>query len=1331
MKQLLIVFTLSLVTAANLTYAADQPPTVPARNTPVVQEKAPAKPSGKPQDGSTKTGKSKTAKKNPLVEELLKTSFARTPEEILKAWSEKPKTSKPVGSEIQKPFTAKILNVFEEFVVVGLPEKTKLTPNQNVTLSVGKKQDKTLKTWKASVLSADAKKASLKLTVGKGEKIESLKKDVQLTVSPVANKKPVVTKTEPGTKQKVATFKKAVLLAQWPQVKSFLATLPTADADKVFKHVLNSIHTAAPAPPNAAAGQPATPQPASPNAPKPPTSFLTPKDIFALLDAAPGPLVEEHVVTFSAMISKSRLMGHSYLQFVDRLDKGTGKIGGKDAKQRLLAASLLMKSNLVDDVARFLPKLEDPSTMKDATALEIWSDLAITKYRQKKIADWLKKAWTINQNIVGLKDAKQPQRNKAMQHLIELAPQVDRNVGQAWLNQSFTESPERGMLILSSLGSKTAEFARNAKTMQPTERLKLLRLQNSAVESLIRVAPKTAKKWQHVLTLLAQNWIEEATIAVKNSKQSSRRPYMQIDMYGNYYWIDPAELSRRYGNNRYDRPIKIGDLLVIRPSQQWRELIDNSLHIVLFKSYADLHLRINEEDEAFPFIEKIAPTHPEIAKELVHEFLGIWTRNHDPNTDKRRRNPYIYFYGFDRKAEAIPLTRSKQERNLRELSGWVKRIRKMPIDGIDERKLAEAFTTCHSSAEVFHLDRVKSVFGSLDSLKPETIAAICQKMRTNLATNWRDVRTQEAKQTRRREPEVQQEVMRGYTVAKTLAAEALRTHPENWQLHLAMACLMYDENAYSQTVQKSSEFSDRRDRAFDQFKLAATKYHDVAESLDKSKQSTEVYDFWFYASLGACDLGKITNETVPDLRQYKKIREAIVALPGSLGQDHLSKFANNLFTRMNPIKPEIKFRYLRGGFQIVGDHPRAWEAKNLFDYYKDLVNEIKLDIQIDGSDVVGHKTPFGVYVRLLHTTEIEREAGGFGKYVQNQNNSIFAYNYGRPTEDYRDKFQQTVNQALSEHFEVLNVTFEGPKTMRSRPADQPGWRVTPYAYILLKARGPEVDRIQPIKLDLDFLDTSGYVVIPIESPAVVVDSSDDAGEPRPAADIKITQTLDERRAEDGKLIVEIAATAKGLVPDLKQLIDVKKDNFELINIDDQGVLPTTFDSKSDEIQIVSDRSWTVEYAAVAQKGKTSEFSFSKAIVDAENKFQRYKDADLVAAKETVKLERNYGRTSYAFLFWLIPLIAILVTAGIFALIILNKPAEKSSAEFHVPEEINPFTVLTLLNSIKERNGIAERDLSALQTSISRIEHHFFSETPNGELEDELDQIAKTWVEKAN
>ena len=82
-----------------------------------------------------------------------------------------------------------------------------------------------------------------------------------------------------------------------------------------------------------------------------------------------------------------------------------------------------------------------------------------------------------------------------------------------------------------------------------------------------------------------------------------------------------------------------------------------------------------------------------------------------------------------------------------------------------------------------------------------------------------------------------------------------------------------------------------------------------------------------------------------------------------------------------------------------------------------------------------------------------------------------------------------VNIALEKHFEVVGVTFKSPESMESLPMEQAGWRSTPFAYVLLKAKGAEVDRIAPLKIDMDFLDTSGYVVIPMESPAVVIDAS--------------------------------------------------------------------------------------------------------------------------------------------------------------------------------------------------------------------------------------------------
>jgi hypothetical protein len=125
-------------------------------------------------------------------------------------------------------------------------------------------------------------------------------------------------------------------------------------------------------------------------------------------------------------------------------------------------------------------------------------------------------------------------------------------------------------------------------------------------------------------------------------------------------------------------------------------------------------------------------------------------------------NPYIYIYGYNQQADTIPLTRSKQQRNLAELKEWIVRIRQLPIEPIDESFLADAFTTCHSSAEVYRLESFQEVFGDLANLKPETIARITEVMRTNLASVWRKVEVQEELKTKRKEADIQREVLRGY-----------------------------------------------------------------------------------------------------------------------------------------------------------------------------------------------------------------------------------------------------------------------------------------------------------------------------------------------------------------------------------------------------------------------------------------------------------------------------------------------------------------------------------------------------------------------------------------
>ncbi len=435
---------------------------------------------------------------------------------------------------------------------------------------------------------------------------------------------------------------------------------------------------------------------------------------------------------------------------------------------------------------------------------------------------------------------------------------------------------------------------------------------------------------------------------------------------------------------------------------------------------------------------------------------------------------------------------------------------------------------------------------------------------------------------------------------------------------------------------------------------------------------------------------------------------------------------------MSQVKPSIKFRYLKAGFDVVGDHPQAYDARKVFDYYKDLVTEIKLETKVDGGDVVGHEKPFGVFVNLRHTREIERESGGFGRYLQNQNNNnnYYYYNFGRPMENYRDKFSDAAKLALQEHFEVLSVTFQDEK-VNSKATGDYGWRVTPYAYLLLKARGPKVDKIPPLRLDLDFMDTSGYVVLPVESPTIPVDATPASGPVHPFEKLQITQTLDERQAQDGKLILEIKGVARGLVPDLDEILALDHAGFQVEKVDDQGLSVSKFDPDSEATMIDSERTWLVSYRAAGDQPRPpTSFRFASAKVDgAEMTYQRYVDADLAKVGPEVALEERYERPKYAWLWWAGGGLLGLAFLAVATWKVCTRPQKAIAQRYQMPELVTPFSVLGLLREIHQNNGFPAPQLQELAGSIERVERHYFAES-DGEPVD-LHQLAETWIRRAS
>jgi hypothetical protein len=1105
-------------------------------------------------------------------------------------------------------------------------------------------------------------------------------------------------------------LQRAVALGEWPFVREYLAGLSEDERKAGYQQMLASL----------ARG----PQQQPPNVPQQGRPYLevnrfAPADVLGLAAAAPrdeqGALAKEHLALLGQILGQALNAGHQLESFLaglrPRLDDGA------EVSRRELAR-LLVAADRPLGLEGLLPSAEEAIAADDREALNLLARYVLARHADDKQTAWLEEAWTVTLAALADGEIDKDAKQEALTRAVEIAPRLRDELGQAWLDESFTARPERGREILGAIGSLCSK-ALQSRPSDADLRRSWLELAETAASALLAAAPELAGEWRDELDLLAGTWLREAQVTYQFDQSTSRGPSMQRDVYGNFFYFD-GMLQQR---NQMVQAIPTGKLLELRPGDDWLRLVGDTLRPRLHMVYAQLLLKISEEADAFPYIEGLAASDPRTAEGLVDEFLRVWAKNHNPNQQNARANQYIFFYGFEQRANGIPLTRSKQERNLVELAGWIERLRGLPVE-VDDELLVEAFKAAHSTAEVYRVDTLERIFGALADLEPATLAALMQQMRSNLATIWRDPAVQDDKKTNRRQKDIQAEVLRGYELARATVTAALRDHAASWELVLARAALEHDENNYRSELARDSAFASRRGEAFASFAEAARLYAAALAELEPDDESVDVFDTWFHAALGACDLREIEPKHVLVAAQVQAVKAALDGLPQDRAGRHRDRIASQLFARMSALNPGVKYRYVREGLQLVGEHELAADARGLLDYYSDLVTEIQLRASIDGPDRVGAGEPFGLRLDLRHTAEIERESGGFAKYLQNQNSQNFGWNYGRPLEDYRDKFEEAAREALSEQFDVRSITFNEPDAHSLADA-QYGWRVTPYAYVLLAARGPQVDAVPALRLDLDFLDTSGYAVLPVESAVLPIDAAQ--REPRPCERVALTQLLDERQAKDGKLLLEVKAEGVGLLPELDALLELPEQDFEVVKSVDDGVSVVKFDDELDGL--ACERHWTLELRAregLAELPQAFAFATPKLETERSEHF-RYVDADLAAVGPTVDLERAYGEVERPWLLWG-PLALLLAAGGVFAWRRTRPPPPELSERFPLPDPLTPFSVIGYLRAIHERNGLDASAHAEIRSQIERLERHYFVEPEGGDPD--LADIARRWSDRA-
>ncbi len=1140
-------------------------------------------------------------------------------------------------------------------------------------------------------------------------------------------------------------FQKNVTLGNWPAVKTYLAGLPAAEARAGYRQILQSLRGTPPQgggmmggfPGRMIRGPDGNLMPMSP----PEQHAFTAEDVIGLAAAAPDGLDKDLIASLGTIL-RHALDAHTVPpDVVTRFKVEVEKKRGKPALTARQAAQVLMAANEPISAGSFLPGLAQAIADKDSEALNLLARHFVGVHANEKKAVFLERAWSATQAVLALGTGQVEEKEEAVKRAVELAPKIKEELGQAWLDQSFTKEPERGMEILATIGALVSQGL-DTHPMMREDRLKVLQLQKTAIDALLKAAPQRAAEWHSTLGLLAGAWLREAeyTKQMDSSTTGGYRTIRRGRSTMRWYVGDPDEMLRQ---QNIPLPVHTADLLRTRPEKGWIASLDPGPRAKVAALLAYLHLKVSDEKSAFPFIEELAPTNKLVARELVNEFLTVWTASHDPNASAQDNDPFGFGFfssGSSGMGEGIPLTRSKQERNLVDLAAWVERIRRLPLDRLDEDLLVNAFTRCHSRAEVYRLEAIEKVFGPLAKIRPRTLANLIQTTRANLAGLWREPAEQAKKKTNRKQKDIEVEVLRGYELAGKVVSDALKQFPDDWSLNLARAALLHDETNYRQEIAKSSDYSKKRADAIANFQKAAALYADQVKRLAEDEETIAVYQQWFNASLGACDLNEVDDEKLPDPRQAPLIRKALLSLPAEVAERHMNKMAEGLVSNLGIVKPAARHRYLQQGFEIIGENKHAAKAKQVFDYYKDLVNEIKLEAVIDGSDKTGHQERFGLFVNIRHTREIERESNGFGRFLQNQNSGGYYWNFGRPTADYRDRFQAAATEALKEQFEIVSITFQTDK-VHSRALREYGWRVTPYAYVLLKPRGPQVDKIPPLHLDLDFQDTTGdnpdfgptagYVILPVESPAVPIDATSEKGLPRPVRKLQITQILDERQADKGKLGLEIKASGVGLVGTLSDTVALAPEGFEVVHVNDQGVSIAKFDEEGDSIAVVSERTWLVELRARQDRAAAPRsFHFGTAKTEgAEMTYQRYQDADLAAAEEEVALEHEYEGHGRLWL-WIggSAAVVLVLIIGLLAVVALRRRRPRATVGVKLPEKLTPFTVTMLLRRIQQSDGVNTADKAALDQAIADLEARFFADR-NGSGELDLRALAEDWVRR--
>lgn len=1101
-----------------------------------------------------------------------------------------------------------------------------------------------------------------------------------------------------------------VMAGEWNAFAAYISGVPKDEGQRVYSAVLQALNR--------------------------PNAGLLPEEVLAIAEACPEEPKTWQTAAWASML-KIAAERNSAGPMLAQIKSGTRYFGSADAVKRRRTVDVLAGSGLVAQAYEYLPPLSEARATGDAALILVHglyrADLASKAEATAQAEEHRAAAWDLFTETTLMDRAPMQTRRDAIKQAVALMSRMPRTKVEPWLRSVFGNEA-LGPAAMETIALSAVAMG-DAKSGDDEQRASSILTLKEAVD-----------------VLLEREGIDQSTLRVPMRMLTTALV---------------AEMESTVEKKGRQRNVPKEAQLLVRaiPKKAWLDALEPSLAARAAKACIAIATVADETDMGLSLLTDAVGRTPDQAVPIADTFLKSWEMRLAPKSDVDD-DTMIYYFWREYIAQA-PLTRGRQRRNLERLGRLMQTLGGIGVDARTLPGIASAFRACHGITEVYDRADIERVFGTFEQIPAPTAAALATTMAASLNGDWRNRAVQVQQGVKRTDSEIALLVDKGYGVAIDLIDRALAAKPESWRYAVTKAGLSYDRMQFRRLQKKnadSAKEAEYRNAAFAAFEQAAQRYA-ASIAAGEEREDVGVYERWFGAAMGTSQLNFLNADDMPGEGssgddQVERIRKAIAALPADAAFRHTTDFARAIGNAVSRSDPEVKPKLVKQALRIVGDHPAGASLRALDELYRDLVkDEIKLRLAIDGDDRIGTNRQFGLLISLRFTNSVDRETGGFSKYLQT--NAFVRVGRQYQEVNFREKLQKNIETSLGKGFVVDSVGFFDA-FMPARGAvesGQEGWLEKPMAYVVLSRKDPAVDRLPQLTMDMQFEDQTGPVtlVLPSNTPAVA-GAGEGAQALRPAADFKVTQVVDPRDARDGEkdktIKLEVICRGKGAMPDLRDVLDGIDTAIDGYRVEEKGVeaKPTVVMQEGDAAasryywgppkppeggypepdengmyRLAVERSWVVTYTpSSASPGKSFHVPQLKDGVKAQLESRYFSDLDLVPVEGgVVQVERR----SYL---WAIVLGAATPLAIAGAWLAYRRSRRNQSpqaAGMAIPDRLTPLSAIMMLKRIRDEHsaGLDPDRRGNLEKDIAMIEMKYFGPQNGAAGETDLADVLGRWA----